>query len=449
MFLVEPAVTRGENLLLVAFAYTVQLSVVFAGLLVIVLFLEHNLFFLGNVYQRRWVPKGEETRFFQINAKDVNRCFGFRVANEAFNTQVKALMIAGAAMFLSRYASVVVEGAGASGATEWWRPLVTFSFPLAGQWLMALAWLVGLSAVSLPALVKLLPRVPTRGGERVELSISNYLREFFSDQAWPKDKGRHDEPDERVAARFAENSFWPTGDNRARVLFFFSYWIFLVILVPPAGLGRVELLIYLVVLGVLAYLARLATFAALKWSLHYVDDLLVTVRRGGEQELELDTSDPQGDRTRDLGVFISYRRKDSAPYARSIYQRLLAEFRQNRVFMDVTDIAPGDDFTREIDGFLDSVDAVIVLIGEKWLTEIDESGRPRIADPSDMVHAEVASALRRGKRVYPVLVGGAGMPKAADLPEGLKGLAQLNAVEISDSRWDYDLSRLVEAMKSG
>ena len=440
MFAVKPEIGVAENLLLLIFAGMAQFSAMLLGIVSIVVLFQHNHFFLGNVYQRRWVPAGEEARFFQINPKDVNRCFGFRIANVAFNTQVQALMIAGAAMFLSRYAS----SSGSAGQATGWLP--ELSFPLPSQWLMSLSWLVALAVVALPAMVKLLPRIPGRGAERIELSISNYLQEFFSDEAWPKDKTGRDESHQLVAARFAQNSFWPTGDNRAGVLFFFAYWIFFVTLLPPPLNKPVALVIGLIFFAALAYLARLGTFAAFKHSLRYVDELLVS--KGVEIEQRLDSADPRSDRTRDIGVFISYRRRDSAPYARSLHERLLDEFRSERIFMDVADIAPGDNFVQRIDRALDAVDAVIVLIGEQWLTVADGQSQPRIEDPADMVHVEIATALRRGKRVFPVTVGGAKMPPASALPGPLKGLAQLNAVELSDTRWAYDVGRLIDALKT-
>ena len=447
MFEVKPEIGKLENLLLLVSAGIAQFSAVFLGMLTIVLFLQHNLFFLGNVYQRRWVPAGEEARFFQINPKDVNRCFGFRIANVAFNAQVRALMIAGAAMFLSRYANVI----GSAGAkTEAQRSFGELSFieifPLPSQWLMALSWLAALAVVALPAMVKLLPRIPGRGAERAELSISNYLREFFSDEAWPKDRNGRDEPHQIVAARFAQNSFWPTGDNRAGMLFFFAYWIFFVTLLPAPLNDPLAVVISLVFFAGLAYLARLGTFAAFRLSLRYVDELLVT--KAVKFGQPLDSMDPQSDRSRDIGVFISYRRRDSAPYARSLHERLLDEFRPERIFMDIAAIGPGDNFVRRIEQALEAVDAVLVLIGEKWLSVTDDGSRPRIDDPADMVHIEVATALGRGIRVFPVLVGGATMPAAQQLPGPLKALAQLNAVELSDTRWDYDVRRLIDAVKT-
>ena len=34
------------------------------------------------------------------------------------------------------------------------------------------------------------------------------------------------------------------------------------------------------------------------------------------------------------------------------------------------------------------------------------------------------------------------MPKRSELPDDLKGLANINAIEVSDNRWDYDVNVL-------
>lgn len=179
------------------------------------------------------LARGEEARFFQVNPKDVDRCFGFRAAHVAFNTQVRALMIAGVAIFVSRYGVLITS---ASGQPEFLSippraPDFGELFPLPSQWIMALAWLVALAVVAMPTLVKLLPWLgPER--DRGERSVGDFLREYFSAQTWPKDRKGGDATLSQVAAGSARNSFWPTGDNRAGVLFFFAYWIFLLTLVP-------------------------------------------------------------------------------------------------------------------------------------------------------------------------------------------------------------------------
>jgi hypothetical protein len=396
-----------------------------------------------NIYQRQRTREGNFGNYFQIDVNDVNRCFGFRVANEAFNTQVKALMIAGAAMFLSRYAHAKHTDASNIDLSNWRQVLPDFSFPLTGQWLMALFWLIALLIVAMPAFVKLLPRMPNRGSNLINLSVETYLREFFSDETWPKDKSGKDESVAIVAGKFARNSFWPTGDNRASVLFLFSYWIFFVILLPPVSLHLATLLITFTVYGIAAYLLRSATFRGLKWALRYVDEMLVVEKN------ETPNIDVESDEKSNASVFISYRRCETAPYARSIHANLLEHFHKENIFIDIDNIEPGVKFGQEIEKALDRVDAVIVLIGKEWATVADENGNPRIDDPKDMVRFEIATALKLGKRIFPVLVGGgAKMPLEKELPDPLKELAQFNAVEVSDHRWAYDLSLLVKALNT-
>ncbi|MDJ0738339.1 MAG: toll/interleukin-1 receptor domain-containing protein [Gammaproteobacteria bacterium] len=441
MFEVAPEIGRGMNLLLVLSAGLIQFAIVFIGLLAITLFFRHNLFFLRNVYQRRWVQVGDEACYFQVDPKDVNRCFGFRAANVAFNTQVRALMIAGAAIFLSRYGVLVVN---AKEETDFLRfpptvPDFDALFPLPSQWIMALSWLIALAVVALPALVKLLPRL----GDRGEHSVADFLGEYFADSAWPRDRLGGKAPLPVVAAWFARNSFWPTGDNRAGVLFFFAYWIFLLTLVPVSVNNLALLLMIAAATAVLAYAAQLLTFKALRLSLHFVDEMLVSPTAGAERDG--DAADDAA--ANDVSIFISYRRRDTAAYARTLSERLSEAFSADHVFVDIRDIAPGEDFVQRIGRTLDAVDTVVVLIGDRWLSLTDGDGRRRLDDPDDVVRLEIATALERGKRVIPVLVGDARMPSADELPDPLRPLALRNAVELSETRWDYDIGRLIDTLR--
>lgn len=445
MYLLEDSISKTSNLVLVVFAYLAQFTATFIGLLAIILLFRHNLFFMRHIFQRRRIQEQDNRHFFQIDVNDVNRCFGFRPTNEAFNTQVKALMIAGLAMFLSRYAHTRDSTGNILDSLTWPPVMPDFSFPAPGQWLMALSWIIALIIVAMPSSVKLLPWLPSRGSERIHLSVENYLQEFFSAETWPKNKNGEDETVEKVARKFARNSFWPTGDNRARTLFLFSYWIFFVILLPPASFDIMTLLITFTVFGVAAYLTTLATFTALKWALRYVDDMLVVDKHQKVDDTQETLEESPG--KSELGVFISYRRRDTAPYARSIFENLQDHFHKDKLFMDIDNIEPGVKFGQEIEKALDEVDAVITLIGREWSTISDDDGSPRIHNPKDMVRYEVATALKQQKRIFPVLVGGATMPNEDELPDPLKELSHYNAIEISDSRWAYDMGLLVKALK--
>ncbi|MGH9120079.1 MAG: toll/interleukin-1 receptor domain-containing protein, partial [Acidimicrobiales bacterium] len=146
------------------------------------------------------------------------------------------------------------------------------------------------------------------------------------------------------------------------------------------------------------------------------------------------------------GIFICYRRTDSAPWAGRVYDSLVRDWGEDHVFMDVDTIAPGEDFRAVIAETVANSDVVLVVIGPDWVTAADPDGGRRLDDEGDIHRTEVVSALRSSVRVIPVLVGGAHMPKVADLPEGLKDLAFRNAVVLEDRRFGSDVRALHKAL---
>ena len=148
-------------------------------------------------------------------------------------------------------------------------------------------------------------------------------------------------------------------------------------------------------------------------------------------------------------VFISYRRADSKAYAgrlRDALRRCMTP--PAELFMDLDSIAGGLDVPAAITHALERSSVVLALIGPSWLTIAGPSGLPRLQAPGDLVHHEVKHGLDLGRLVIPVLVDGARMPSEADLPTSLRPLGRRNAMELSDSRWDYDVGRLIEVASS-
>src|SRR6185436_13758920 len=74
-------------------------------------------------------------------------------------------------------------------------------------------------------------------------------------------------------------------------------------------------------------------------------------------------------------------------------------------------------------------------------------GHRRLDNPSDFVRIEIAGALKRDVRVVPVLVDGARLPAAAELPDVLQPLLRRNAVELRDARWDADIDQLIASLE--
>ncbi len=144
-------------------------------------------------------------------------------------------------------------------------------------------------------------------------------------------------------------------------------------------------------------------------------------------------------------IFISYRRDDSAGYARAVYDELARHFGAERVFIDVDDIPAGQSFVDVIQRAVGESEVLLVLMGKRWLGE-REGGAPRIADPEDFVALEVAAGLAKGMSVIPLLLDGATMPTAAQLPAPLRPLVGRNALELGNTRFAADVERLVRVL---
>jgi TonB family protein len=147
------------------------------------------------------------------------------------------------------------------------------------------------------------------------------------------------------------------------------------------------------------------------------------------------------------GIFVSYRRSDSQGEAGRLFDDLVKHFGEHTLFMDVAAIEAGRDFRKAIEEGVTKCGVLLVVIGLEWLDAKDERGARRLNDPSDFVRIETASALTRDIPVIPVLVRGAKMPSAEQLPEELKDLAYRNCIELTHARWRSDIQLLIEALR--
>jgi hypothetical protein len=145
-------------------------------------------------------------------------------------------------------------------------------------------------------------------------------------------------------------------------------------------------------------------------------------------------------------IFVSYRRADSITITGRIYDRLVDAFGEQYIFKDVDDIPVGVDFRAVLNREVSSADVLLVIIGKEWVSTKDDNGRRRLDDANDFVRIEVEHGLsRKAMLVIPVLVNGAGVPSAADLPPSLHELAFRNAAVIRDDPdFRRDMTRLIE-----
>lgn len=147
-------------------------------------------------------------------------------------------------------------------------------------------------------------------------------------------------------------------------------------------------------------------------------------------------------------IFINYRRQTDAGTAGRIYDSLNRALPGVSIFMDVDKLAPGEDFEEGLQRSLSQCQVLLAVIGPQWTTMVDASGQPRLSKDDDFVRKEVATALAKGVRVIPVLVGGAKLPQAAELPADLKLLVKRQTVEIRHERFNDDVQALAKAIET-
>ncbi len=146
-------------------------------------------------------------------------------------------------------------------------------------------------------------------------------------------------------------------------------------------------------------------------------------------------------------IFISYRRDGALIPARAIFERLSREFGPAEVFIDMEGIEIGLDFVDVLSRQLQGCQVMLALIDPEWATATDKQGRRRIEREYDYVRTEVVTALTRGIRTVPVLIGGAQMPEPETLPELLRPLARRNALDLDFNQFDAEIGRLVGAIR--
>jgi hypothetical protein len=147
-------------------------------------------------------------------------------------------------------------------------------------------------------------------------------------------------------------------------------------------------------------------------------------------------------------IMISYRRSDSGPITGRICDRLRTHFGSDRVYMDVDSVPIGIDYRAHINDFMSGCDVLLAVIGPHWLG-IGEVGKRRIDDPTDLVHLEVANALKRNVLVIPLLIDRTDMPGPKDLPEDLKDLTFRNALRVDGGvDFHHHVDRLTTAIEA-
>jgi hypothetical protein len=117
------------------------------------------------------------------------------------------------------------------------------------------------------------------------------------------------------------------------------------------------------------------------------------------------------------------------------------------VFFASRSIDLGADWEKAMFAAVSDSDAVLVIIGPRWLTAANGDGHRRLDDPRDFVRREIELGLQLDKQVIPVHLERRHRLDRDTLPEPLRRLAdkQSTVVEFRNSK--PDLARLVTRLR--
>jgi hypothetical protein len=145
-------------------------------------------------------------------------------------------------------------------------------------------------------------------------------------------------------------------------------------------------------------------------------------------------------------IFVSYRREDDG-WALTITLALREHFGAGRVFQDVDSIEVGSDFVDRIDQALEESGAMVAIVGRDWL-QLGPAGDGGINNPADFVRIEVETAIKKGVKIVPVLIGLTEMPPVKSLPPEIAAFGRVEAKRVNREYWEQDVRKLAKALEA-
>jgi len=146
-------------------------------------------------------------------------------------------------------------------------------------------------------------------------------------------------------------------------------------------------------------------------------------------------------------LFISYRRADTKARVLAMMRDLALQFGPDAIFVDTDKIRAGAAWKTELAAALDRATVLVVAIGEKWLSVTDSYYRRRIDNADDWVRNEIKFALERRKPILPVLLDGQAPREPEALPEDIRSMAEVQAIQLRESDWQEDLHKLLTRLR--
>jgi hypothetical protein len=142
--------------------------------------------------------------------------------------------------------------------------------------------------------------------------------------------------------------------------------------------------------------------------------------------------------------FISYRHKDSQDIAEHIRSWFAWRYGRSNVFMDFDSIRPGEKFPEAIRDEIEGCDALLAIIGPKWMETI----RKNPYSEEDWVRIEIAHAIKSEKTVIPICINEAKIPEKSLLPPEIRPMLNHHAYTLSSGeKFPYEIERVMDKVE--
>ena len=141
-------------------------------------------------------------------------------------------------------------------------------------------------------------------------------------------------------------------------------------------------------------------------------------------------------------ILISYNRDETDGFVHLLYERLNKRF-PSRVALGTTTNQFG---IRSVDAAVGACDILLAIVGSKGFSTAAANSQSS-GDSADLMCVEIASALRLGVPVIPVLLQDAHMPVAEELPDDVSDLAQTEGIRLNDDDMVGGIEGLIKSLE--
>ena len=138
--------------------------------------------------------------------------------------------------------------------------------------------------------------------------------------------------------------------------------------------------------------------------------------------------------------------REQADLLRGCIRRTLRATNED-FWVEATPHLSGEELASDVRLRLLDCDAVLALIGPGWSdANAPSTGASGLDDRHETMHCGIATALRVGVPVIPVLINGASLPSVASLPADLQPLSRRRAFALRNKAFKADARRLLKRL---